>query len=73
MVTIRVVPQESNKLLTQESITLNVNGRKYKFSVGDGTGDVSPSETLLETLRKRLQMTGSRESVWGRLPAVAAQ
>jgi hypothetical protein len=36
MVTIGVVPQESNKLVTQESITLNVNGRRYKFSVGDG-------------------------------------
>ena len=28
----------------------------------DSTGDVSPAETLLETLRKRLQLTGSKES-----------
>jgi carbon-monoxide dehydrogenase small subunit len=62
MVTIGLGPQESNKLAIQESITLNVNGRRYKFSVGNGTGDVSPAETLTETLRQRLQMTGSKES-----------
>lgn len=56
------VSKESDKLVITDSITLNVNGRRYKFSVGDGVGDVSPSETLLDTLRKRLQLTGSKES-----------
>jgi carbon-monoxide dehydrogenase small subunit len=49
-------------LVTKDVITLTVNGRRYKFSVGDGTGDVSASETLSETLRRRLQLTGSKES-----------
>jgi aerobic carbon-monoxide dehydrogenase small subunit len=62
MATKSVVSQQSCKLVETNAITLNVNGRRYKFSVGDGTGDVSPSEMLLETLRKRLQMTGSKES-----------
>ena len=62
MVTTGVVSQKSSQLVATQSITLNINGRRYKFSVGDGTGDVSPSETLLETLRKRLQLTGSKES-----------
>ena len=56
------VSKENDKLVITDSITLNVNGRRYKFSVGDGVGDVSPSETLLDTLRKRLQLTGSKES-----------
>jgi aerobic carbon-monoxide dehydrogenase small subunit len=56
------VVSEERKLVTKQWVTLNVNGRRYKFSVGDGTGDVSPAETLLETLRKRLQLTGSKES-----------
>ena len=62
MVTTGVVSQKSSQLVATQSITLNINGRRYKFSVGDGTGDVSPSETLLETLRKRLLLTGSKES-----------
>ncbi len=62
MVTKGMVCRESGKLLTKEEITLIVNGRTYKFSIGNGTGDVAPSETLLETLRRRLQLTGAKES-----------
>jgi carbon-monoxide dehydrogenase small subunit len=62
MVTKSAVSPKSSKLVTKDSITLTINGRRFKFSVGDGTGDVSPAETLTETLRKRLQMTGSKES-----------
>lgn len=52
-------------MITKNSVMLTINGRKYKFSVGDGIGDVSPSETLAHTLRERLQMTGSKESCGG--------
>jgi aerobic carbon-monoxide dehydrogenase small subunit len=62
MVTESAVSPKSSKLATRDSITLTINGRRFKFSVGNGTGDVSPAETLTETLRKRLQMTGSKES-----------
>ena len=57
-----IVSQESSRLVATDSITLTVNGRRYKFSVGDATGNIAPSETLLETLRTRLQLTGSKES-----------
>jgi len=56
------VSPENSRLVTKDSVTLTINGRRFKFSVGDGTGDISPSETLTETLRRRLQMTGSKES-----------
>lgn len=49
-------------MLTKDKIAMVINGRKYKFSVGDGFGDVPPSETLTHTLRHRLQLTGSKES-----------
>ncbi len=45
------VSKENDKLVITDSITLNVNGRRYKFSVGDGVGDVSPSETLQQQLQ----------------------
>jgi carbon-monoxide dehydrogenase small subunit len=62
MVAKGVVSQESKALVTKESVTFTINGSKYKFSVGDGTNDIAPSETLLETLRTKLRMTGSKES-----------
>jgi carbon-monoxide dehydrogenase small subunit len=39
-----------------------INGRDYTFTIGDGFGLVPPSETLLETLRNRLGLTGTKES-----------
>ena len=41
-------------------ISMTINGTLYRFSVGDGFGQVSPSETLVETLRERLQLTGAK-------------
>lgn len=49
-------------MIKNDHITITINDRKYKFSVGDGFGDVSPSETLSDTLRKRLGLTGSKVS-----------
>jgi carbon-monoxide dehydrogenase small subunit len=45
-----------------KSIKLIINGRPYEFSIGDMYGQISPSETLAHTLRKRLGLTGSKES-----------
>lgn len=44
------------------SCTLYVNGSKYTFSVGDKFGQIAPEETLVETLRNRLGLTGSKKS-----------
>jgi carbon-monoxide dehydrogenase small subunit len=62
MATKSAVSTNSNKLVAKEKITLTINGIKFKFSVGDGRGDVAPSETLLETLRTKLNMTGAKQS-----------
>ncbi len=45
-----------------KSVTLFINGRKYQFSIGDMYGQVLPNETLVHTLRKRLGLTGTKES-----------
>jgi hypothetical protein len=55
MKTKSAVYPKSSKLVTKDSVTLTINGGRFKFSVGDGTGDVSPAETLTET---RLFRTG---------------
>jgi carbon-monoxide dehydrogenase small subunit len=43
-----------------ECIKLNVNGNDYEFSIGTKFGQIPPSETLLETLRTRLGLTGAK-------------
>ncbi len=45
-----------------KAVTLVINGREYQFSVGDMYGQIKPSETLAQTLRKRLGLTGTKES-----------
>jgi carbon-monoxide dehydrogenase small subunit len=42
--------------------TLYINGTKYTFSMGDNFGQIPYSETLLETLRDRLGLTGAKKS-----------
>lgn len=41
-------------------IKLHVNGNDYTFSVGNAIGQVPESETLLDTIRNRLGLTGSK-------------
>lgn len=43
-------------------ISVKINGKNFKFSVGDMFGQIPPSETLSTTLRERLCLTGSKES-----------
>ena len=42
--------------------TLFINETKYSFSMGDNFGQVPYGETLLETLRERLGLTGAKKS-----------
>lgn len=48
--------------MEKQSVSLTVNGQKYEFLVGEKFGMIPPSETLVQTLRDRLQLTGSKES-----------
>ena len=45
-----------------KNISLRVNGVDYEFSVGDKYGQVPERETLLQTLRNRLGLNGTKES-----------
>lgn len=43
-------------------ISLVVNGKPHRFLIGDDEGCLSPSETLLDTLRERLGLTAAKRS-----------
>ena len=45
-----------------KDLTLHVNGKTYQFSTGRRLGQIPESETLLETLRERLGLTGTKLS-----------
>ena len=48
--------------MEKQSIQMTVNGQKYEFLIGEKFGMIQPSETLVQTLRKRLELTGTKES-----------
>lgn len=45
-----------------EAVTLYVNGTMYEFSIGTRFGQIPQGETLSQTLRNRLGLTGSKEA-----------
>lgn len=44
-----------------DRISIRVNGMERKFIIGDEQGCVKPSETLVDTLRDRLNLTGTKK------------
>ena len=48
--------------MKKDFVTLTVNKREYTFSVGTAFGQLPPSETLVDTLRNRLGLTGTKSS-----------
>ena len=48
--------------MEKQSIRMTINGQLYEFLVGEKFGMIPPSETLVQTLRKRLELTGTKES-----------
>jgi len=46
----------------KDYIVLNINGDDYEFSLGKRLGQIPPSETLAQTLRERLNLTGTKIS-----------
>jgi carbon-monoxide dehydrogenase small subunit len=47
-------------LMIKKIISLTVNEDQYNFSVGENYGQLPPNETLIETLRNRLDLTGAK-------------
>ena len=46
----------------QTSVTITVNGDVYQLGVGNAVGEIAPADTLAETLRERLLLTGTKIS-----------
>ncbi|MCD8020553.1 MAG: (2Fe-2S)-binding protein [Clostridiales bacterium] len=44
-----------------DRVSITVNGNLHKFIIGEEYGCVKPEETLLQTLRDRMGLTGTKE------------
>lgn len=60
--TIRSCKSIREVCFVNDKVRLTINGAERRFTIGEDMGFVSPSETLLETLRDRLGLTGAKES-----------
>lgn len=47
---------------SRQSLSMTINGKKYRFKVGEGVGEISPNHTLAFTLRETLGLTGTKIS-----------
>ena len=45
---------------TVKKVKLKINGKEYRFAVGEGPGQIPASQTLAETLRGMLLLTGTK-------------
>lgn len=48
--------------MAQKYVNVVINDIEYKFSIGDGYGEIPCNETLLDTLRNRLGLTAAKKS-----------
>ena len=48
--------------MDRKPVTFFVNGRQYQFSVGKLFGQIPPNELLIDTLRSRLGLYGTKIS-----------
>ena len=44
------------------TVSMTINGKRYVFAIGHEFGQVPTSETLCQTLRNRLDLTGTKEA-----------
>lgn len=52
--------ENTESMRTGRTITLNINGETYVFSVGDDHSNIAPYHTLAHTLRETLNLTGTK-------------
>ena len=50
------------RIIMGSELTLKINGETYEFTIGRRLGQIPESETLLETLRERIGLTGTKMS-----------
>ena len=48
--------------MQKQTISMTVNNIPYTFTVGENFGNIKPNETLLDTLRDRLNLTGAKKA-----------
>lgn len=47
-------------MIARDSVSLTINGKAYTFPIGEGSGQIPSSQTLAETLRGMLLLTGTK-------------
>ena len=52
--------QAEGRVVQKNTINLSVNGKAYELNIGDETGEVTESQTLAQTLRDVLGLTGTK-------------
>lgn len=55
----------TDKGTSRPVITLTVNGKTHSFFVGEAAHEISPGQTLVDTLREKLGLTGTKVSCDG--------
>lgn len=63
--TIRIAGLDQNKNEQSRYINMTVNGQDHRIEVGMQEGSCNPAETLAETLRDHLNLTGTKVSCDG--------
>ena len=58
----RTVPERKGEVSRTETVSMKINGKPYVFAIGHEYGQIPASETLVQTLRNRLDLTGAKES-----------
>ena len=48
--------------MAADTVKITINGLTYSFSMGDNFGQVPWNETLLDTLRNRLNLTAAKKA-----------
>ena len=54
--------KDQERMGDNNTVSMTINGKRYVFAIGHEFGQVPTSETLCQTLRNRLDLTGTKEA-----------
>jgi len=54
--------RQTGEKVSRPAVSLTVNGKTYSFLLGDAPHELPPSQTLAQTLREKLGLTGTKIS-----------